>query len=141
MSKFLEKYNIIQSSKILKRIDNTLSAEEKNRLKLIGAIDTQLNFIDHNLEGDISFQNEKDKKQKLRLFWQDTLGGFLFTPRFGNDFLFGKDRGVRCATFEELRGLLEDFKIAVGHGEFDDRIKEIADSRKGRGAGVLRNRS
>jgi hypothetical protein len=81
-----------------------------------------------------------DKVQTPRLFWQDALGGFLFTPRFGNDFLFGKDRGISCSSFQELQNLLIDFKKAVENDEFQDRIAEIASTRKGRGAGVNRKR-
>ena len=140
MSKFLEKYNIIENAKVASRKVNNLTPEEKNRLKMIQSIDDQLNFLDKISSGQDVSSSGDEKIQKPRLFWQDTLGGFLFTPRFGNDFLFGKDRGVSCSSYDELRALIQDFKTAVSNCEFDERITEIASARKGRGAGVSRNR-
>ena len=119
---------------------NHLSPEEKNRQKMVHSIDEQLIYLDKIASGQELINSENKKIQKPRLFWQDALGGFLLTPRFGNDFLFGKDRGVHCASYEELRLLILDFKSAVAHGEFDERISEIVLARKGRGAGVSRNR-
>ena len=141
MSKFLDRYDVVENKKTNKRNNSNLSPLEKNRLKMLQSIDDQLKYVADFAAGhSISAENMK-VSQKPRLFWQDTLGGYLFTPRFGNDFLFGKDRGVQCHSYDELRSLLEDFKSAVTNGEFDERITEIASTRKGRGAGISRNRS
>jgi hypothetical protein len=40
-----------------------------------------------------------------------------------------------------LRVLLTDFRTAVENTEFDDRIMEIASSRKGRGPSVSRDKA
>ena len=141
MTKFLEKYSVIDNKKAILRKISDLTPEEKNRNKLLNAIDDQLKYIDELSNGHDITLTHNDKSQKPRLFWQDTLGGFLFTPRFGNDFLFGKDRGISCSSYAELSVLLNDFKKAVANSEFDDRISEIATARKGRGAGVSRNRA
>ena len=141
MTKFLEKYSVIDNKKAILRKISDLTPEEKNRNKLLNAIDDQLKYIDELSNGHDITLTHNDKSQKPRLFWQDTLGGFLFTPRFGNDFLFGKDRGISCSSYAELSVLLNDFKKAVANSEFDDRISEIAIVRKGRGAGVSRNRA
>ena len=140
MSKFLEKYHIIENKKPPSRKVSYLTPEEKNRQKMIQSIDDQLNFLDKISSGNVGSGIDGENSQKPRLFWQDIFGGFLFTPRFGNDFLFGKDRGVSCSSYEELRMLIVDFKDAVTKCEFDERISEIATARKGRGAGVSRNR-
>ena len=141
MSKFLEKYSVVDNKKAISRKMSDLTPEEKNRHKLLSAIDDQLKYIHELSNGHDITLTHNDKSQKPRLFWQDTLGGFLFTPRFGNDFLFGKDRGISCSSYDQLSVLLNDFKTAVANSEFDDRISEIASARKGRGAGVSRNRA
>ena len=102
MTKFLEKYSVIDNKKAILRKISDLTPEEKNRNKLLNAIDDQLKYIDELSNGHDITLTHNDKSQKPRLFWQDTLGGFLFTPRFGNDFLFGKDRGISCSSYAEL---------------------------------------
>ena len=141
MTKFLQKYNVTEAIKGLKRKNNTLTPEEKNKQKLLDAISDQLLYLEKLSNGHVLQVQKGDKTQSPRLFWQDSLGGFLFTPRFGNDFLFGKDRGISCSSYQELQNLLNDFKKAVENGEFDEKISEIASARKGRGAGVSRNRN
>jgi hypothetical protein len=140
MSKFFEKYNVVNSSKIITKSSNISTPEERNRAKMINLINDQLVFLDNIICGQEISITEGQKSQKPRLFWQDVRGGFLFTPRFGNDFLFGKDRGISCSTHDELKTLIGDFRSAVENSEFDERINEIASARKGRGAGVPRNR-
>ena len=108
---------------------------------MLDAISDQLLYLEKLSNGQDLQVQKGDKTQTPRLFWQDSLGGFLFTPRFGNDFLFGKDRGISCSSYQELQNLLIDFKKAVENDEFQDRIAEIASTRKGRGAGVSRNRN
>lgn len=139
MSKFFEKYNVVENVKASGRNTVEMTPEERNRLKLIQSIDQQLTVIDALIAGSHPAASEEGSK-KPRLFWQEALGGYLFTPRFGNDFMFGKNRGVHCTSYEQLRVLMTDFRTAVTNSEFDDRIKEIASSRKGRGAGVSRNK-
>jgi hypothetical protein len=58
-----------------------------------------------------------------------------FTPRFGNDFIFGGNSGVMLEDEKALHAALNDFEAEVDRGEFDERLKEIAGSRKGRGLG------
>jgi hypothetical protein len=141
MSKFLDKYSVVEGKKSIIRKNNILTPEEKNKQKLLDVISNQLLYIEKLSNGHDLQVKKGDKTQIPRLFWQDSLGGFLFTPRFGNDFLFGKDRGISCSSYQELQNLLIDFKKAVENDEFQDRIAEIASTRKGRGAGVSRNRN
>jgi len=141
MSKFLDKYSVVEGNKSIIRKNNILTPEEKNKQKLLDVISNQLLYIEKLSNGHDLQVKKGDKTQIPRLFWQDSLGGFLFTPRFGNDFLFGKDRGISCSSYQELQNLLIDFKKAVENDEFQDRIAEIASTRKGRGAGVSRNRN
>jgi hypothetical protein len=141
MNRFLQKYNVTEVIKGVKSTHNALSPEEKNKQKMLMAISEQLLFLQKLSNGHVLQVQKGGKIQTPRLFWQDSLGGFLFTPRFGNDFLFGKDRGISCSSYEELQNLLNDFQKAVENDEFQDRISEIASTRKGRGAGVSRNRN
>jgi hypothetical protein len=141
MSKFLDKYSVVEGKKSILRKNNVLTPEEKNKQKLLDAISDQLLYLEKLSNGHDLKVQKGDKTQTPRLFWQDSLGGFLFTPRFGNDFLFGKDRGISCSSYQELQNLFIDFKKAVENDEFQDRIAEIASTRKGRGAGVSRNRN
>lgn len=140
MSKFFDKYNVVENVKSSGRNNVEMTPEEHNRFKLIQSIDQQLTVIDSLIGGSQRVITEEGSK-KPRLFWQEALGGYLFTPRFGNDFMFGINRGVHCTSYEQLRVLMTDFRAAVSNSEFDDRIKEIASSRKGRGAGVSRNKA
>jgi hypothetical protein len=140
MSKFLEKYDVVENVRSSVRNNVVMTPEERNRQKLIQSIDLQLKVIDSLIDNNQVPDVEEGSKSP-RLFWQEVLGGYLFTPRFGNDFLFGKNRGVHCASYQELRVLITDFRAAVTNGEFDDSISEISSSRKGRGVGVSRNKS
>ena len=141
MSKFFDKYNVVENVKSTLRNNVDLTPEEKNRQKLVLAIEHQLHLIDQLIDNNEIVSSSVDSKKKTRVFWQETLGGYLFTPRFGNDFLFGKNRGVHCTSYQELRALLTDFRVAVTNGEFDASISEISSSRKGRGIGVSRKKS
>jgi hypothetical protein len=141
MSKFIEKYSVSENKKTSGRSNVDVTPEEKNRNKMLLSIDEQLNYVNDLSVGKDITLIIGEKSKKPRLFWQDVLGGFLFSPRFGNDFIFGKDRGVHCSSYDELVTLLNDFKSAVVNLEFDDRLSEISNTRKGRGAGVSRNRS
>ena len=105
MSKFFEKYNVVENVKASGRNTVELTPEERNRLKLIHSIDQQLTLIDALIAGSHPAASEEGSK-KPRLFWQEALGGYLFTPRFGNDFMFGKNRGVHCTSYEQLRVLM-----------------------------------
>ena len=141
MSKFLDKYNVVEGKKSIIRKNNILTPDEKNKQKLLDAISDQFLYLEKLSNGQDLQVQKGDKTQTPRLFWQDALGGFLFTPRFGNDFLFGEDRGISCSSYQELQNLLIDFKKAIENDEFRERIAEIASTRKGRGAGVSRNRN
>ena len=138
---FLKKKKRTKKTKQKKTKSKQTNKEEKNKQKLLDAISDQLLYLEKLSNGHVLQVQKGDKTQSPRLFWQDSLGGFLFTPRFGNDFLFGKDRGISCSSYQELQNLLNDFKKAVENGEFDEKISEIASARKGRGAGVSRNRN
>lgn len=61
-------------------------------------------------------------------FWREVSGQLYFTPRFGNEFLFGPNGGVAAADFPALGGLVEDFAGAVSAGEFDEELLRIASS-------------
>ena len=142
MTTFLSKYEVKEAQKLTNKLSvSKLSPEETNRQKLSNAIAQQIKFIEA-LEGGRSVSVSKgDKDQMPRLFWSEIVEGFFFTPRFGNEFIFGKDRGISAKSWSELKSLLSDFGEAIGRGEFDERLTEISDMRKGRGAGVKRKRT
>ena len=72
------------------------------------------------------------KQMQPRAFWLDTPAGLVFTPRFGNEFLFDKGQGVMVKDRSELIDLLRDFGTAVTAGEFDLRIMEVSRGRAAR---------
>jgi len=142
MSSFLEKYQITENRRpVGKMAARQMSPEEQSRNKMSLAVAEQLEFAAAQASGrDIGIR-KGDKVKMPRLFWSDVPGGYFFTPRFGNDFIFGKDKGISASSLDDVKGLLKDFGDAVERGEFDARLTEIASTRKGRGAGVKRKKS
>jgi len=141
MSNFFDKYQLTEAKKSSTRVVSHLSPQERVREKLIQAVDEQLALLDLITRGQDISTRKGDKLKKPRLFWADVPGGFFFTPRFGNDFIFEKGSGIFARSPDELKALLIDFQTAVSNSEFDSRATEIASTRKGRGAGVKRKQA
>jgi hypothetical protein len=132
---FLDKYKVETLTLPPKALRDKLSAEESVRAKVKEAIAAQRDFLRLRKEGRNVELRKYGKVIKPRFFWIEVDGVMYFTPRFGNEFIFGGNSGVMLADEQSLVSALGDFEAAVDRGEFDDRLKEIAGSRKGRGLG------
>lgn len=132
---FLDKYKIEALTIPPKAMRDKLSAEASVRQKIKEAIAAQRDFLRLRKEGRSVELRKYGKVIKPRFFWIEVDGIMYFTPRFGNEFIFGGNSGVMLPDEAALVSALNDFEAAVDRGEFDDRLKEIAGARKGRGLG------
>jgi|GEM_PF-2494651 hypothetical protein len=132
---FLDKYKVEALTIPPKGLRDKLNAEDTIRAKIKEAIAAQRDFLRLRKEGRSVELRKYGKVIKPRFFWIEVDGVMYFTPRFGNDFIFGGNSGVMLEDEKALHAALNDFEAAVDRGEFDERLKEIAGSRKGRGLG------
>lgn len=133
MNSFLDKHRVEGIPAAVKASRTAKGPDEVLRDKLLGALKQQSVLISAAAAGEAL---PADGGRRPRLFWRDVSGQLYFTPRFGNEFLFGLNGGVAAADFPALGELIEDFARAVSAGEFDDQLLRIASTRKGRGKGV-----
>lgn len=133
---FMDKYKIT-AAPVIRRISQAaqLSPEQRARKRMLDGLEIQQQLLQAEIEGKVFTITRNGKQMKPRAFWLQTPQGTLFTPRFGNEFLFDKGQGVMVKDRSELIDLLKDFSVAVTNGEFDQRIMEISQGRAGRGEG------
>ncbi len=129
---FLERHRVEGIPVATKASRIAKSPVELLREKLVGALRAQSVLISVVAAGD---PLPTVGGRRPRQFWREASGKLYFTPRFGNEFLFGPDGGVPAPDFSALAVLAEDFAGAVTAGEFDAELLRIASSRKGRGKG------
>ena len=132
---FLDKYKVEALTIPPKGLRDKLNAEDTIRAKIKEAIAAQRDFLRLRKEGRSVELRKYGKVINPRFFWIEVDGVMYFTPRFGNDFIFGGNSVVMLEDEKALHAALNDFEAAVDRGEFDERLKEIAGSRKGRGLG------
>ena len=137
---FLDKYKIAAVPVVRRAARSTLSPEQRARQRMLDALKVQAELLQAEIDGKTYMITRNGKQMQPRAFWQDTPAGLVFTPRFGNEFLFEKGQGVLLKDRAELTELLRDFGTAVSAGEFDLRIMEIAQGRAARGKGTGRGR-
>ena len=126
---FLDKYKI-EAVPVVRRVArNTLTPEQRARQRMLDALKVQGELLQAEIDGKTYTITRNGKQMQPRAFWLDTPAGLVFTPRFGNEFLFDKGQGVMVKDRSELIDLLRDFGTAVTAGEFDLRIMEVSRGR------------
>ena len=132
---FMDKYKIA-AIPVMRRTSRTQQTpEQRARQRMLNALEVQQELLQAEIAGKTYTITRNGKQMQPRAFWMDTPAGLVFTPRFGNEFLFDKGQGVMVKDRSELIDLLKDFGTAVTAGEFDMRIMEIAQGRGGRAQG------
>ena len=128
---FMDKYKIAAVPVVRRTARTQQTPEQRARQRMIDALKVQDELLQAEIAGKPYTITRNGKQMQPRAFWMDTPAGLVFTPRFGNEFLFDKGQGVMVKDRSELTELLKDFGTAVTAGEFDMRTMEIA---RGRGA-------
>lgn len=132
---FVDKYKIA-AIPVMRRTSRTQQTpEQRARQRMLNALEVQQELLQAEIAGKTHTITRNGKQMQPRAFWMETPAGLVFTPRFGNEFLFDKGQGVMVKDRSELIDLLQDFGSAVIAGEFDMRIMEIAQGRGGRAQG------
>ena len=129
---FLDKYKIEAVPVVRRAARNTLTPEQRARQRMLDALKVQGELLQAEIDGKTYTITRNGKQMQPRAFWLDTPAGLVFTPRFGNEFLFDKGQGVMVKDRSELIDLLRDFGTAVTAGEFDLRIMEVSRGRAAR---------
>lgn len=139
---FMDKYKIATVPTIRRMARPQQTPEEHARQRMLDALKVQGELLQAEIDGKTYTITRNGKQMQPRAFWMDTPVGLVFTPRFGNEFLFDKGQGVMVKDRSELIDLLKDFGTAVTDGEFDMRIMEIARRRgtRAQGGGGRRGR-
>ena len=132
---FMDKYKIADVPTVRRAVRTQQSPEQRARQRMIDALKVQDELLQAEIAGKPHTITRNGKEMQPRAFWMDTPAGLVFTPRFGNEFLFDKGQGVMVKDRSDLIELLKDFGTAVTAGEFDMRIMEIARGRAARAEG------
>jgi hypothetical protein len=130
---FAEKYKIQDIVAAPRIASPKMSPQERTRHRLLEAIQLQKSIIDGDKAGKPVMVTRNGKSMKPRTFWLQTPAGIAFTPRFGNEFLFEKGRGIILPNMDALSVVLAEFADAVEAGEFDTQLMAILNQRSGRG--------
>jgi hypothetical protein len=126
---FMDKYALVSvpAARRTTRVQQT--PEEHVRQRMMTALDIQSALLQAEMAEQPYTITRNGKPQQPRPFWMQTPTGLLFTPRFGNEFLFAKGQGVMAKDRSALAELLNDFGSAITAGEFDARLMEISRNR------------
>lgn len=132
---FMDKYAISSIPTLRRTARQEQTPEQHVRQRMLDALDVQEALLRTEMSGQPYTITRNGKQQKPRPFWMETPGGLVFTPRFGNEFLFEKGQGVVIGDRSAMAELLKDFAAAVTAGEFDARLLEISRNRGPAGRG------
>ena len=132
---FMDKYKIAAVPVMRRTARTQQTPEQRARQRMIDALKVQDELLQAEIAGKPYTITRNGKQMQPRAFWMETPAGLVFTPRFGNEFLFDKGQGVMVKDRSELIDLLKDFGTAVTAGEFDMRVMEIARGRGTRAQG------
>ncbi len=126
---FMDKYTLVSVPAAGRSIRVQQTPEEHVRQRMTAALEIQAALLQAEITGQPYTITRNGKPQQPRTFWMETPTGLVFTPRFGNEFLFEKGQGVVIGDRSAMAGLLKDFAAAVTAGEFDARLMEISRNR------------
>jgi hypothetical protein len=126
---FMDKYAIVAVPLARRAARPQQTPEQHVRQRMLDALNVQGALLQAQMTGQAYTITRNGKQQQPRAFWIEAASGLMFTPRFGNEFLFEKGQGVMARNRTELAELLRDFGAAVTAGEFDARLMEISGNR------------
>jgi len=126
---FMDKYTVSSIPALRRTTRQQQTPEQHVRQRMLDTLDVQGALLQAEIAGQPYTITRNGKQQQPRPFWMETPAGLVFTPRFGNEFLFEKGQGVVIGDRSAMAGLLNDFAAAVTAGEFDARLMEISHNR------------
>lgn len=126
---FIDKYTLVSVPVTGRTTRVQQTPEDRVRQRMMAALNIQAALLRAEMAGQPYTITRNGKQQQPRPFWITIPTGLVFTPRFGNEFLFTKGQGVMAKDRSELAELLKDFGAAITAGEFDARLMEISRNR------------